>query len=217
MIVDIIIIAVLALAILIGKKRGLTVCLVNIFSLLIALIMAFMFYKPVGNLIIQKTNIDENVKTIIVSNIPISDTNLNVEANSNLPKKMQEYINSTATSLNKAKDDAIETVAIRLTEQVINVISFIMIFVVVRAILLLVKILSKLINKLPILKQINSIGGAICGFVEGAILVYTVFAIISIIAPTLNDTNLLKQINNSTIGKQMYTNNIIINKVYKVK
>ena len=64
----------------IGKKRGLTVCLVNIFSLIIAFIIAFMLYKPVANLIIQNTDIDDNLKTIIKSNIPISDTNLSVEA-----------------------------------------------------------------------------------------------------------------------------------------
>ena len=201
----------------IGKKRGLTVCLVNIFSLIIAFIIAFMLYKPVANLIIQNTDIDDNLKTIIKSNIPISDTNLSVEASSNLPNKMQEYINNTTTSINQTKDEAIEKVANDITEQVINVISFLGIFVIVRAALLLVKLVSKIINKLPILKQVNDLGGAICGFIEGAILVYTIFAVISIAAPTLKDTTIIKQINDSALGKQMYTNNLITNKVYNIK
>lgn len=217
MIVDIIIIAILVIAVLIGKKRGLTVCLVNIFSLIIAFIIAFMLYKPVANLIIQNTDIDDNLKTIIKSNIPISDTNLSVEASSNLPNKMQEYINNTTTSINQTKDEAIEKVANDITEQVINVISFLGIFVIVRAALLLVKLVSKIINKLPILKQVNDLGGAICGFIEGAILVYTIFAVISIAAPTLKDTTIIKQINDSALGKQMYTNNLITNKVYNIK
>ena len=217
MIVDIIIIAILVIAVLIGKKRGLTVCLVNIFSLIIAFIIAFMLYKPVANLIIQNTDIDDNLKTIIKSNIPISDTNLSVEASSNLPNKMQEYINNTTTSINQTKDEAIEKVANDITEQVINVISFLGIFVIVRAALLLVKLVSKILKKLPILKQVNDLGGAICGFIEGAILVYTIFAVISIAAPTLKDTTIIKQINDSALGKQMYTNNLITNKVYNIK
>ena len=176
-----------------------------------------MLYKPVANLIIQNTDIDDNLKTIIKSNIPISDTNLSVEASSNLPNKMQEYINNTTTSINQTKDEAIEKVANDITEQVINVISFLGIFVIVRAALLLVKLVSKIINKLPILKQVNDLGGAICGFIEGAILVYTIFAVISIAAPTLKDTTIIKQINDSALGKQMYTNNLITNKVYNIK
>ena len=131
----------------------------------------------------------------------------------------EDYSDFDCSSIVRAnsEDEAIEKVANDITEQVINVISFLGIFVIVRAALLLVKLVSKIINKLPILKQVNDLGGAICGFIEGAILVYTIFAVISIAAPTLKDTTIIKQINDSALGKQMYTNNLITNKVYNIK
>ena len=93
------------------------------------------------------------------------------------------------------------------------IISFVGVFLVIRAVLLIVKILSKIINKLPILKQLDHLGGAIIGIVEGIIVVYFIFAIISTISPVFENTQILDQINSSFIGKMMCNNNIIMNRI----
>ena len=213
MIVDIIILVVIILAAILGRHRGLTVTLVNFFSLIIALLVALMLYKPVGNFIKNQTPFGENIKEVIKNNLPMNDQDLQVDENSSLPEGMKNYINEQAKNANEAKDEAIENVSTELSTEIIMIISFVGVFLIVRAALLIVKILSKIVNKLPILKQLDHIGGAIVGVVQGIIIVYFVFAIISTISPVFDNTKVLDQINNSYIGKMMYNNNIIMNKI----
>ncbi len=217
MIVDIIILIIIVLAIILGRHRGLTVTLVNLFSLIIALLVALIVYKPVGNFIIEKTSVDDNLKQIIKENIPMSEDEFKIDEDSNLPAGMKNYINDQAQNVNVAKDEAIENISTDLSTEIIMIISFVGIFIIVRAVLLIVKIISKIINKLPVLKQLDHLGGAIAGFIQGVIIVYFIFAVISTISPVFNNTQILEQINNSFIGKMMYNNNIIMNKIQDIK
>ncbi len=213
MIVDIIILIIIVLAIIIGRHRGLTVTLVNFFSLIIALVVALLFYKPVGNFIIEKTPIGENVKQVIKQNIPMSGDEIEINADSHLPEGMKDYINEQVDNANETKDEAIETISTQLSTEVIMIISFVGIFLLIRVALVILKVLSKIINKLPILKQLDHLGGAIVGFVEGIIIVYFIFAVISTISPVFENTQILDQINSSFFGKMMYNNNIIVNRI----
>ena len=59
-IVDLIIVGILVLCIFLGYKRGLTGSLLKIVTFLLALIIAFILFKPVSNFIINNTKLDEN-------------------------------------------------------------------------------------------------------------------------------------------------------------
>ena len=213
MIVDLIILVLIIIAIILGRHKGLTVCLVNFFSLIIALLVSLMLYRPVSNYIMEKTPIGNNIKETIKQNIPMNDEELKVDDSSILPEEMKNYINEQAQNANEAKDEAIENVSTQLATEVVSIVSFLGIFIIVRAVLLIVKVLSRIINKLPILKQIDHLGGAIIGAIEGVILVYFAFAVISTISPVFENTKVLEYINDSYIGKMMYNNNIIMNKI----
>ncbi len=215
MIVDLIILVIVILSIILGRHKGLTVCLVNFFSLIIALVVALMLYKPVSNYLYEKTPVGENVKQVIKQNIPMSEEEFQIGEDSILPEAMKNYINNQAQNANQTKDEAIENVSTELSKEIINIISFVIIFIVVRIALLLVKVISKIITKLPILKQIDHLGGAIVGAVEGIILVYFAFAIISTISPMLENTKVLEQINDSYVGKTMYNNNVLMKVKFK--
>ena len=215
MIVDLIILVIVILSIILGRHKGLTVCLVNFFSLIIALVVALMLYKPVSNYLYEKTPVGENLKQVIKQNIPMSEEEFQIGEDSILPEAMKNYINDQAQNANQTKDEAIENVSTELSKEIINIISFVIIFIVVRIALLLVKVISKIITKLPILKQIDHLGGAIVGAVEGIILVYFAFAIISTISPMLENTKVLEQINDSYVGKTMYNNNVLMKVKFK--
>ena len=216
MIVDLIILAVVVIAVLLGIHRGLMVSLVNFFSLIIALVVAFMLYKPVGEFIIDRTDMGNDLKQIIQENLPMSgDEIMQIGEDSSLPKGIKDYINKQVQDVNTSKDDVIETISTQLSTDIIMVISFIGTFIVIRIALLIVKIVSKIITKLPIINQADHIGGAVVGAVQGIIIVYFAFAIISIISPALENTKVLQQIDNSFVGKMMYNDNIIMNRLKK--
>ena len=214
MIVDVIILIIIVLSAIIGRKKGLAVCIINLLSVVLALIVAIWLYKPIGNAVINNTKIKENLKTSIQSKIPLNDADFSVEANSDLPAPIKKQIESITTNATQEKDKKIESTADILANGIIYIGTFLLIFIIVRAILLLVKILSKVINKLPVFKQIDHIGGIICGVIEGIFITYAILAIISIISPAIGENKILENINKSHIGKSMYNNNIVIERMY---
>ena len=215
MVVDLIILLIMVSAIFVGLKKGLLSCVIDILAVVIALVLAIVLCRPITNVIVENTNFDENLAQTISSNIPLSDTDFTVEADSSLPEGVKEYINGITSNVNTSKEEAFNAIGRELAGGIISFIVFIAIFIIVRIVLALVKVVSKLIDKIPLIGQINKIGGAICGAIEGAIIIYAILAVISMISPLIANTNLLELINSSNIGSIMYNNNLILNSIYK--
>ena len=215
MAVDLIILIIMVSSIFVGLKKGLISCIIDIAAVIVALILAILLCRPITNVVIENTNFDESLATTISQNIPLSDTDFKVEANTNLPEGIVNYINSITENVNTSKEEAFNAIGVELASGIISVIVFIAIFVIVRLVLALIKVVSKIIDKIPLLSQVNKVGGAICGAIEGAIIIYVIFAAISMIAPIISDTNLLELINSSNIGSIMYNNNLVLNSMFK--
>jgi len=215
MAVDLIIIIIMVSSIFVGLKKGLISCIIDIAAVIVALILAIILCRPITNVVIENTNFDESLATTISQNIPLSDTDFKVEANTNLPEGIVNYINGITENVNTSKEEAFKAIGVELTSGIISVIVFIAIFVIVRLVLALIKVVSKIIDKIPLLSQVNKIGGAILGAIEGAIIIYAIFAVISMIAPVISNTNLLELIYNSNIGSMMYNNNLVLKSIYK--
>ena len=215
MAVDLIIIVIMVSSIFVGLKKGLISCIIDIAAVIVALILAILLCRPITNLVIENTNFDESLATTISQNIPLSDTDFKVEANTNLPEGIVDYINSITENVNTSKEEAFNAIGVEIASGIISVIVFIAIFVIVRIILTLIKVVSKIIDKIPLLSQVNKVGGAVLGAIEGAIIIYVIFAAVSMIAPVISDTNLLELIYNSNIGSMMYNNNLVLNSIYK--
>ncbi len=215
MVVDLIILIIMVSSIFVGLKKGLISCIIDIAAVIVALILAILLCRPITNVVIENTNFDESLATTISQNIPLSDTDFKVEANTNLPEGIVNYINSITENVNTSKDEAFNAIGVELASGIISIIIFIAIFVIVRLVLALIKVVSKIIDKIPLLSQVNKVGGAICGAIEGAIIIYVIFAVISMIAPVISNTNLLELINSSNIGSIMYNNNLVLNSIYK--
>ena len=215
MAVDLIIIIIMVSSIFVGLKKGLISCIIDIAAVIVALILAIILCRPITNVVIENTNFDESLATTISQNIPLSDTDFKVEANTNLPDGIVDYINSITENVNTSKEEAFNAIGVELASGIISVIVFIAIFIIVRIILTLIKVVSKIIDKIPLLSQVNKVGGAILGAIEGAIIIYVIFAAVSMIAPIISDTNLLELINSSNIGSIMYNNNLVLNSMFK--
>ena len=215
MVVDLIILIIMVSAIFVGLKKGLISCVIDILAVVIALVLAIVLCRPITNVIVENTNFDENLAQTISSNIPLSDTDFTVEADSSLPEGVKEYINGITSNVNTSKEEAFNAIGKELAGGIITVIVFVAIFIIVRIILAIIKVVAKIIDKIPLLSQVNKVGGAVLGAIEGAIIIYAIFAVISMIAPVISNTGLLELIYNSNIGSIMYNNNFVLNSIYK--
>ncbi len=213
-IADLIVIAVIALCTYAGYKKGLTKCLINIFSFIIAICVAFMLFKPVSNIVIDNTNFDENIQSSIVQifeNSEKNDDKKTEENNSPILKYVSEEVEKATE---EKKNEVVNTTATKISINIINVLAFIALFIATRIILIFVKTLTNLITKLPLIKQCDKIGGVIYGILQGLIILFITFALITFISTISGRYEVLEIINNSYIASKLCNNNILLNVIF---
>lgn len=198
---DIAVIAIIALCTFIGYKQGLVKCAVKILSFFIAIIVAFALYKPVSSIIINNTSIDDNIKNTMIEKIKPEGVEKDQEISVENNVKLYIVENSTTT---------IEKIADAFALKLIETVTLLLIFIILKIALKFVSALTDLITKLPLLKQVNKLGGTIYGVIKGIALVYTILAVVYLIAPLLKNT-VTEDIDKSIITKTLYNNNLILN------
>jgi uncharacterized membrane protein required for colicin V production len=198
-IVDLAIVVIIALSIFIGYKRGLIKCAVNVLSFLIAIIVVVVFTKPITNVIVDNTTIDNKIKESIASTINIQDA---------AEYKVGNFA-GVGEFVTNSKNEAIEVLSDTLTTGILTIGIAIVLYVLTRFLLKFIKGLSKLADKIPLLKQFNHVGGIIYGILSGLLKVYAILALIMLVMPFVTNTALLDAINGSLITEIMYNNNIL--------
>lgn len=210
-IVDLVIVAIMAICIIIGYVRGLTGSLIKILSFVLSIIIASILFIPVSNLIIDNTEIDENIETSIRNMIIDQETENEEE---NMPDTITNYIGQ---KIEQASDDAKETIvdstARDVTLTIVKAGTWILLFIIARILLIFLRFITSLIAKLPVIKQFDKLGGIIYGILEGLIIIYLVLAIISFISPMIS-SNFTNAIDESFIGSMMYNNNLLLKIIF---
>lgn len=210
-IVDLIIIAIVLLFVFLGYKKGLTGSLIKLLSFIIAIVLAFVFYKPLANIVIENTQIDDNIKATMTETFKQEKDSEDNE-DKNMPSTMVESINKDIkNATEEAKTEVIEGTTITI----IRVASAIVIFLIVRILLIIVSLFVDQITKLPIIKQADEIGGIVYGLIEGIVIIYIILSIISLTSVIWNNNIVVTAVNKSALGGMLYNNNIILKILFK--
>ncbi len=215
-IVDLIILGILGISIFFGYQKGLTKCIIKIFSFIIAVVVAAILFKPISNFVIKNTQIDDKIKESII-NLVGDDIQENgeVKEDTNLPQAMIDYINKTiqeATS--EAKENLVVVVAEGISTTAINIGVAIGLFIVIRIALIFVSALSNLITDLPIIKQFDKTGGIVYGALKAFVILFVLLALISLVSPMVEQTGIITAIHESKIGSILYDNNPLLKIVF---
>lgn len=210
-VLDIIIVAIIALNVYFCYKKGLVNLAVGMVAFLAAIILSLVFYKPVSNLVIENTQFDENIENAIIEKfsmeVPEGAEAEYVSVWSYLEKYIGEAVGETQ---NEIVADTAETLAVK----VINVCSIIAIYLVARVALFALTFVADAITSLPILKQLDDVGGIIYGLVKALIIIYVVLAIVFFIVGVTANETISTAIESSFITKFFYNNNVLLNLVF---
>lgn len=213
MIIDICIILTIIIAVLIGKKVGLIKYLVSMCSLILSLVLALILCRPLGNFLIQNTQIDEKIKEGVISSIGVEDIELDTD--NKLPESFNKYLNKASEDINESKDKIQDNMATKISRNIVYVISYVLVFIIAKVIILVLSIVGKIVEKLPVLKQANEIGGMVCGAVYGVLIIYIAISIFSAVSPVLKENFITNQINKGYVGRYIYNNNIVVKSINK--
>ena len=204
--IDIVVISILLLNIIMGYKKGLINVIFSICAFLIAIVITLVLYKPVSNIIIENTDIKQNIKTMIINNKKEEQTQEKKQNN------IYTYIENAAQNVAaEAKDKAVETMAETIATKAIEIITCVILFILTRIILIVLKFLTKTIEHLPIIKQCNEIGGLIYGILKGLIIIYLILTVMFLVISIRENGTIANAIEQSYVTKFFYNNNIIVN------
>lgn len=195
--IDLILIAIIALFTFIGYKKGLIRVAFGLVSFILAIVISVILYKPVSNFIIKYTPLDNYIETAVAERLTSSETT------------KEETENIVSNYYNNIKNASTSVIASGISKTVINISSMLIVFIISKIILIFFKFIGDIIAKLPLIKQFNSAGGFIYGLLKGFVIIYIILAVITILAPIIDINNIVSIINSSIITNIMYNNNII--------
>jgi uncharacterized membrane protein required for colicin V production len=211
----IIVIGIIVLNALIGRKVGLIKIIFSLLSFAIALALTTWISPTVNGIL-------NNNETFYEKTFQQVEKMLSLEENESadqddiieglpLPKSMKESLMK-----NKAKQEAnIKSyITCHVTGIVINAFAYILTFVIVFIALWVVSIALNIISKLPILNQINRTAGLLLGAVQGLVVVWLLFIILTVISGSQLGETAFQQINSSGILSFLYKN-FLLNIVFK--
>lgn len=215
-IIDIIVILIIALSVFLGYRKGLIALAVKLFAVIIALIATLILYKPISALIINNTNLDENIQNVIMEKAnnqeETNDTSSNKEtANTNSKNETTQATESQEGNIveQSLEEKILPEVARELSINIINIGIIIILYFVIKIALHFITAIANIVAKIPIIKQFNKIGGIIYGLLRGLLLIYVILIIISFAGEINPENKLHNQINQSLLTKEMYQNNIL--------
>lgn len=193
-IIDLVIVGIILLSVFLGYRKGLVSLAIGACTFIIALVVTLILYKPVGNLIISTTGIDEMLQNTILEKVN---------------EVMSQDTAQTNQLIESAKNGLLPETSKTLANNIVYGGVMLILFIGAKIALRLVKAIANLIAKLPIISQFNKLGGALYGILRGTLLIYAVLMIISV-AGAINPKNVLHEnVSQSTLGKVMYENNVL--------
>ena len=125
---------------------------------------------------------------------------------------LQKYVDD---AVNKTQTEIVTQTAGMMAVKIINVVVLIGIFIIVRAVLVLLTFISDIITSLPILKQFNEVGGILYGAIKALLIIYVVLAIVFLIICYTNNSTISEAINSSYITRFFYDHNLLLNIIFK--
>lgn len=211
-ILDIIIMAIIALNIFLCYRKGLVKLAVGLIAVLTAVVLSLILYKPISNAIIENTEIDEKIENIIVENFS-AETNEGAEVRYvGIIDYLEKYVDD---AINKTQNEIVYATSKTMAVRIINIAVILIIFAVTRILLMVLTFVSDMITSLPILKQFNDVGGILYGGIKAVLIIYVILAIAFFVVYLSGNTTISEAISSSFITKFFYNHNLILNILFR--
>lgn len=236
MVLDIIVVSLALISGIVGIKKGMIAIVTKLVGFVLALVFGFMFYKSFASYLTQNyefsAKITESIKNAIVSETQKSSES-DAESAEDTEKVQEEYISISnilqkfnltgkinleeeqeSLSQEKTLSDA---VAEKITMYIMNIISFLIIFLGIIIVAAVLSLILGLIFSLPLLNSVNKIGGFVAEVALLMVKLWVVLGIISILSPMSFMTWVVGLIESSTVIKFLYNHNILMQLIYRIK
>lgn len=217
---DLIVVAIIGITAFAGYKGGFVKTGLGFLSFFIAVVVTFMFYKPMMQIIRDNTGFEPWLTEYLSS---LDTKQLSTKASQNEKEDAEEetsYINNLPDSvveligIKEMKEQAKSVIIEKVVQFSLKLLAIVIVYIVTRLALIVIIMVLDLIAKLPVLKQFNEILGLALGFLLGLIKTYGLFAVITFLGSINLTTGIIELINNSLIASFLYNNNILLKLIF---
>ncbi|WP_024832997.1 CvpA family protein [Ruminiclostridium josui] len=217
---DFAVLIIIAVFTFIGLKNGFLYSVFRLLSYILSVIFAVKFY-PVLSEILQNTVLYESVKMSVIRGLMkqqgqtvshAGDTVAQTVVDGlKLPGFLKDSIlehvqNSNIFDLT----GVINAVGSEIASLVMNILSLILIYVIIRFGLIFAKIIIKTIARVPVFRQLDKTGGIVLGAVEGILAVYVICAVLVLFSAFPKFSSSIEEIEKSMFAGHFYENNFIV-------
>ena len=193
-VVDFIIVAIILLSTFLAYRKGLITLAIQLVAVVIAIVLTLLLYKPVSNVIINGTGIDETIQNAILE-----------EANDIMTNEEKGANQVVETIQNNMLPETARAISINIIEGTV----ILVLYIVIRIALKFVTAIANLVSKLPVLNQLNQLGGIIYGILRGVLIVYVILLLVNLSGEIEPQNHVYTAVEESYIGKMMNENNIL--------
>lgn len=193
-VVDFIIVAIILLSTFLAYRKGLITLSIQLVAVVISILATLILYKPISNLIVNTTSIDETIQNAILE-----------EANDIMSNDENGSDQIVESIQNNMLPETARTISINIIQGAVILI----LYVGIRIALRFVTALANLVSKLPILNQFNKLGGIVYGILRGLLIVYIVLLLINLSGEIEPENQVYTLVEDSYLGKMMNENNVL--------
>lgn len=207
-----------------GYRKGLFKTIFSIASIIIAILITIFVSPYIAAQINSNVVINSKIREQVIGLIDNCTEKMSDEEqdkfieNMPVPKYIKGYLkknNNLQVYQDRSLDSFSEYIVDELVRIIINLITFVVVYFVIRIGLLIVTIMGNIITKLPMIEQFDGMGGTLLGSVQGIIEIWVLFIIITFLSQTEFGMSAMQCIENNTILNILYNNNIIMHIMYQ--
>lgn len=145
----------------------------------------------------------------------ISDSGLQMSQSAIQNIKLPDFlktsiINDVAQKGLETKAAILDAIGHEISMLIINIISMLLIYVLIRFGLMFARIIIRAVSSLPIFKQLDRAGGIALGAVEGILVVYVLCAFITLFSASPAFNSAINSVKQARFAHYFYENNFIV-------
>lgn len=218
----IIILAMFGFCVFSGYQKGFLKTAFSLVSWILVLYVCDYATPIVTQLLIEKTDIEIAVQTVVDAEInqiitEAFESSAVADLEAALPAEIKTAILGEAGSLQEVITSGMALDTSSLVNGIIEIIGFVITVIVLRIVMMMIELALGIIAKLPLIGPMDKILGIACGAGKGIIWCWIILAVVSVLALTGINTEYMAYISQSELLTWLQNNNLLLNLVVQMQ
>lgn len=222
-ILTIIILAVFAICVFSGFKKGFLKTAFSLVSWVLVLILCNFATPIVTDMLVQNTEVEVIVQTTVETKVmeaveqAVQNSDVS-ELEAALPAELKDLLLGEHESINELLLDSSKPIDVTpVVNGIIGILGFVVTVIVLRIAMVIVELALGVVAKLPLIGPADKLLGIACGGVKGLIWCWVILAVVSVLALTGVNTEFAGYIAQSELLTWLQDNNVLLNLITNIK